>query len=229
VSHGALIVELIVLFVGVPLAYLYSPWRFPALPVLWVATAYAWWQLTRDPAFDWRLLWNPEPLAHQLIWILPMFAVIAAGLWGWVRWHHRAAEWSLVKHHPRLWMLVMVVYPLLSVYPQGILCRAFFLHRYAVLFPNNWILLLACAMAFGFMHIIFRNPLAVVLTFFGGLLFAWRYQVTGSLLTSNVEHALYGCWLFTVGLGQFFYHGVWPSVPVEGDAAPQPKEEAGIA
>jgi hypothetical protein len=31
--------------------------------------------------------------------------------------------------------------------------------------------------------------------------------VTGSLLTSSIEHALYGCWLFTVGLGQFFYHG----------------------
>jgi membrane protease YdiL (CAAX protease family) len=57
------------------------------------------------------------------------------------------------------------------------------------------------------MHIVYRNPLAVVLTFFGGLIFAWRYKVTNSLLTSSFEHALYGCWLFTVGLGDFFYHG----------------------
>jgi uncharacterized protein len=49
-----------------------------------------------------------------------------------------------------------------------------------------------------------------VLTFFGGILFAWRYVETGSLLTSSVEHALYGCWLFTVGLGVYFYHGAWP-------------------
>ena len=44
------------------------------------------------------------------------------------------------------------------------------------------------------------------LTLVGGLLFAYRYTKTGSLLTSCVEHALYGCFLFTVGLGRFFYH-----------------------
>jgi hypothetical protein len=27
-----------------------------------------------------------------------------------------------------------------------------------------------------------------------------------------VEHALYGCWLFTVGLGQYFYHGTIATV-----------------
>jgi membrane protease YdiL (CAAX protease family) len=61
--------------------------------------------------------------------------------------------------------------------------------------------------AFAFLHIIFRNTLAVSLTFLGGLLFAARYAQTGSLATSSFEHALYGCWLFTVGLGQYFYHG----------------------
>jgi membrane protease YdiL (CAAX protease family) len=104
----------------------------------------------------------------------------------------------------------MVLYPVLSVYPQGVLYRAFFLHRYAAVFPARWALLLASAVAFGFLHIIFRNSLAVGLTFLGGLLFATRYAETDSLLTSSVEHALYGCWLFTVGLGQYFYHGVWP-------------------
>jgi membrane protease YdiL (CAAX protease family) len=68
----------------------------------------------------------------------------------------------------------------------------------------------ASAAAFGFLHIIFRNSLAVGLTFCGGILFAWRYAETGSLATSSFEHALYGCWQFTVGLGQYFYHGVWP-------------------
>ena len=29
----------------------------------------------------------------------------------------------------------------------------------------------------------------------------------GSLFMSSLEHALYGCWLFPVGLGQYFYHG----------------------
>lgn len=65
----------------------------------------------------------------------------------------------------------------------------------------------ASAAAFAFLHIVFRNSLAVALTFCSGLLFAVRYAETGSLATSCFEHALYGRWLFTVGLGQFFYHG----------------------
>jgi membrane protease YdiL (CAAX protease family) len=73
-------------------------------------------------------------------------------------------------------------------------------------------MIVASAAAFAFLHIIFHNSLAMALTFVGGLLFAARYAQTRSLATSSVEHALYGCWLFTVGLGQFFYHGTIASV-----------------
>ena len=73
-------------------------------------------------------------------------------------------------------------------------------------------MIVASAAAFAFMHIIFRNWVAVGLTFAGGLLFAARYAGTNSLATSSFEHALYGCWLFTVGLGQYFYHGTIATV-----------------
>jgi hypothetical protein len=209
-----LVLELLVLFVGLPLGYRFSPWRIPALPLLWLVAGYAWWQLARDPGFDRGRLWNVAPLSGRLGGMLLIFATIAVVLWAGVRWLAPQLEWSFVREHPAFWAVVMVLYPVLSVYPQGVLYRAFFLHRYAGLFPatqaGGWALLVASAAAFGFLHIIFRNPLAVVLTFFGGILFAWRYNETGSLLTSSFEHALYGCWLFTVGLGQYFYHGVWP-------------------
>lgn len=68
-------------------------------------------------------------------------------------------------------------------------------------------MILASAAAFAFMHIVFRNPVAVVYTFAGGVLFARRYYRSGSLLVSSLEHALYGCWMFTVGLGPYFYQG----------------------
>jgi membrane protease YdiL (CAAX protease family) len=70
----------------------------------------------------------------------------------------------------------------------------------------------ASAAAFAFLHIIFRNWIAVALTFAGGLLFAARYAETDSLFTSSFEHTLYGCWLFTIGLGQYFYHGTIATV-----------------
>jgi membrane protease YdiL (CAAX protease family) len=101
----------------------------------------------------------------------------------------------------------MVLYPLLSVCPQGIIYRGFFFARYRELFPSGMALLLASAAVFSFSHIIFRNPWSVLLTFIAGLLFAWRYEATGSLLAGNLEHALYGCYMFTVGLGALFYHG----------------------
>jgi len=210
ISPSALVVELLILFVGLPLAYRFSPVRIPALPLLWLVAGYGWWQLTRDPGFERSKLWNPTPLPSQLPSIVLFVVMIAVILWAGVHWLAPDLEWSFARERPRLWALVMVLYPVLSVYPQGVLYRAFFLHRYASLFTGTWAPILASALAFAFLHIIFRNSISVVLTFFGGLLFAWRYQETGSLLTSSVEHAFYGCWLFTVGLGGYFYHGVWP-------------------
>jgi membrane protease YdiL (CAAX protease family) len=210
-----LISEFLILFVGLPLGYRFSPVRVPALPLLWLVAGYALWRLSRDRSFDFHRLWNPSPLAGNVGAILLIFAAVALVLWLGVHWYAPQLEWSFVRERPGLWALVMVLYSVLSVYPQGVLYRTFFLHRYAVLFPDTptgrWALIVASAAAFGFLHIIFRNSLAVGLTFFGGILFAWRYAETGSLLTSSMEHALYGCWLFTVGLGRYFYHGVWPA------------------
>ena len=39
------------------------------------------------------------------------------------------------------------------------------------------------------------------------LLFAWTYERTESSLAAGLQHALFGCWLFTAGLGWFFYLG----------------------
>jgi hypothetical protein len=172
--------------------------------------------LAHDATFDHNQLTNAAPLGSHAGSILLLFAAGAFILWIGVRRFAPALAWSFPRQHPRRWAMLILLYPILSVYPQGILYRAFFLHRYAGLFPatpvGNWELLVASAAAFGFVHIIFRNKLSVVLTFFGGILFAWRYQQTGSLLISNIEHALYGCWLFTVGLGEYFYHGDWPTL-----------------
>jgi len=195
-----LFAELLVIFVGLPLGYRFSPVRIPALPLLWLAAGYALWRQGRDSSFDRHWLWNPAPLAGHLREMLVIFFAAALVLWIGVRWLAPQLVWSFMRQYPSLWAALMVLYPLLSVYPQGIIYRAFFMHRYARLFPAGWVMLVASAAAFAFLHIIFGNLISVVLTLFGGMLFAWRYAETRSLLTSSVEHALYGCWLFTVGL-----------------------------
>ncbi len=114
---------------------------------------------------------------------------------------------SLPRTEPLLWAFVMVFYPLFSVYPQELLFRKFLFQRYAPAFGSGWALIAANAAAFGFAHIIFGNWIAVALTLVGGVLFGYRYRRTGSLLVVSVEHALYGCLAFTIGLGGFLYHG----------------------
>ena len=207
-----LILEFLLLFVALPLGYRFSPVRIPALPLLWLVAGYAAWQLLRDPRFNRAQLWNVGELPPRLGAILLIFVVIALALWLAVRRFAPQLEWNFVRQHPAFWAIVMVAYPVLSVYPQGLLYRAFFFDRYAILFPGKWTIVVASAAAFAFLHIVFRNWLAVWLTFCGGLLFAFRYAQTGSLATSSFEHALYGCWLFTVGLGQYFYHGTIATV-----------------
>jgi membrane protease YdiL (CAAX protease family) len=210
-SRAFLLSEFLTLFIGVPLALFFGlATSLPPLPILWVVAAYCLIVLLRDPAFDRRQLWNPAPLGRQLPQILALFAAGVAIVAILVRQYAPELFLVLPRTHPRLWAFVMVGYPLFSVYPQGLIYRAFFFHRYRPLLrvapqTRSWILILVSAATFALMHILFHNWIALALTFPGGILFALRYCNTRSLCVSSLEHALYGCFLFTIGLGQFFY------------------------
>ncbi len=208
-----LLFEFLTLFLGLPLAFRYAPVKLPALPVLWVATAYCYWVL-RSTYPEVRL-WDWDVPGRVWLGMLLLFLLvggfIAANVWR----HAPRLLFSLPRKQPGLWALIMVLYPVLSVLPQGIVYRAFLFTRYRPLFGGNlWLMIALSAGCFAFMHIVFRNPVAVWLTFAGGLLFAWRYGETGSLPASSVEHALYGCLMFTVGLGEYFYHGTYRAAQV---------------
>ena len=66
--------------------------------------------------------------------------------------------------------------------------------------------MLASAFTFTYVHIVFRNKLALGLTLLGGTLFGIRFFQTDSLFVTSFEHALYGCFMFTVGVGRSFHH-----------------------
>jgi len=114
---------------------------------------------------------------------------------------------DLPRHRPILWVAIMLLYPLLSVWPQEVIFRRFIFQRYASLFPTALSMVAASALAFGFAHVIFLNAIAVVMTTAGGAMFAAGYARHRSLALSCWEHSLYGCLVFTIGLGRFFYTG----------------------
>jgi membrane protease YdiL (CAAX protease family) len=140
--------------------------------------------------------------------MLSVFAVLALSLTAIVAWRAPDILFDLVRTRPRLWVLVMMFYPIVSVYPQEVIYRAFFFHRYAPLFPATTSRVVASAALFAFAHLSFpRRLVALSLSFVGGLLFGYHYAQSRSLLLASIEHALFGQLVFTVGLGRFFYHG----------------------
>ena len=71
-----------------------------------------------------------------------------------------------------------------------------------MLFKNRSVFVFVNAIVFSLAHIFFRNSLVLLLTFLGGILFAITFNKTRSTILVTIEHAIYGCWLFTVGMGE---------------------------
>lgn len=182
--------------------------RVNALEMLWLAAGLCLTLLLIDPTFDRRQLWNAAPLRRQLPQMLGLFALGAAGIVAMVHAYAPRLLFGLPRREPLLWILILITYPIVSVVPQTIVYRVFLFHRFRPLLrlkPNQRaaVLIVMSGLAFCFSHVIFRNWVAPALTLPGGLLFATRYHNTRSLCTSSVEHALYGCFLFSVGLGHY--------------------------
>ena len=202
-----LALEFAALFILLPLLiYFRILPNFP-IPYLLVTALVIFIVLRRDPSFPSAALFTWGNVHQQLVPLLLRNLLFLALLGIAVRAFAPDLLFSFVKRAPVFWTVVMLLYPLLSVYPQELLYRAFFFHRYAPLFGSGWGLFLASAAAFGFVHIVFGNWLSVGLCVIGGLLFSFTYHSSGSLLLTCLDHAIFGDFIFTIGLGQFFYHG----------------------
>jgi len=201
-----LAVEFAVIFLAVPLLIYFRVLPNLPIPYLLAAGVGAYVVLRLDPTFRFGSFSWADLRSHVVPLVLrDVVSLVLLGLG--VRLFAPDLLFSLIKRSPGLWVLVMFLYPLLSVYPQELLYRAFFFHRYQVLFGSGWGIMLASALVFGFVHIIFGNWLAVGLCVLGGLLFSMTYHGSGSLALTCLDHALFGNFIFTIGLGRFFYHG----------------------
>ena len=200
-------IEFILLFAGVPLLILWMKDRWITIGVLWAGAIGAF---LYERKFNSSMSRRSKPVRPDLRYLIIRFLTIGVILTvlTWVT--VPGSFLSFPREHPGLWILVMVLYPVLSVWPQEMIYRAFLYSRYEPLFGTRTGYLLASALAFGYMHVIFINTVAVVISAIGGWLFASNYARNRSLALVSVEHALYGCLIFTIGLGKYFYIGyVW--------------------
>lgn len=215
-----LAVEFALLFVGLPLALFYGWIPLPGngggqspggsiFGALWIGGAICLIYLLVSKGFDNVRLGLHRPFLPKLAFVFKLFIPAAVLMALYVAMFEPDRFLYLPRNIPLLWLMIMVLYPIFSVYPQEIIYRAFIFHRYHAIFPSRWTMIVASSAAFGFAHIFFRvNPLlSIMLSFAGGIIFAATYARTRSLLMSSIEHALYGCFIFTIGLGHYFFTG----------------------
>jgi hypothetical protein len=212
---AARIAELVALYGGLPVALAVCRRAIegiPVIPVLWVAALpMAVWLRRRRARGASET--SASPCGSRNAWkrewprVLLRACLGFALLWGWMRWQHPEWLWSLPAKQPKAWLAVVAGYPVLSVVPQGVVYRAFFRERYAACLRNRAMFRLAAALCFAFSHVVFLHWQTVALTFLGGLLFTRTYERTDSLGLSNLEHALYGAILFTLGYDRYLAGG----------------------
>lgn len=202
--------EFVLLYVVLPaslLAVRAAGGSFPVLPVLWVAALPAALYLVKRRGWGRRELLGIALTRSQRLHMGLRLVVAALALTGGILLVAPGQLFELPRGRPLLWALVMVLYPVLSVYAQGLLYRGLFYARYACLFGSERGAWLAGSAAFSLAHLAFANPWALALTFVGGLFINRTYRKTGSMLASDLEHAAYGQLVFTIGWGRFLYHG----------------------
>lgn len=204
--------EFLCLFIGVPIAMTATLGLYPLLPVV---TAFAvlsgvllhftpgwqWSALRRGPVFgEWRII-----LIYTAATLLTCLAIV------FTLAPYRFLEFPL--NRPELWIMVVILYPIFSAFPQEIIFRSLFFERYGVLFPNAATAIIANGFVFGFGHLFFDNWVTIAMTGIGGAIMGWAYLRHRSVGLAWVLHSVAGQIIFTVGLGVYFYHGAIGSTP----------------
>ncbi len=194
-----LVFEFVLIFIAVPALLGLGILPDRPLVALGVCAALVTMVLWRDAAFDTECLLRRAPARWVAVRALGLGIVLCAAVA--VLTPALLFAWTA---HARTTLLFLALYPLISVYPQEVVYRAFLFQRYRLLFPTETRCVLASTFVFSFAHVVYGNWVAVTLTFGGGLLFGWTYSKSRSVLLASVEHSILGWAVFLSGLGIYF-------------------------
>ncbi|MCI2228879.1 CPBP family glutamic-type intramembrane protease [Polaribacter sp. MSW13] len=193
-------IELFILFIVIPISFVfnYSPILKLSIGVLsFIYIIYILFKIENitfkiNKNLPWKFFWK-----STFVKLIIIALVTSAFVW----FTDRESLFVVILNKPKLWVLILLFYSLFSVYPQELIYRTFFFKRYKSLIQNETLFILTNALIFSLAHLFFENVLVLLLTFIGGVLFAFTFKNTKSTFLVSIEHAIYGCWLFTVGMG----------------------------
>lgn len=176
-------------------------------PAIFAITAAGIVLLHRTPGFRWadlvagigRIGWGRVALLTLATTVVALAVVLLAS---------PGSLFGLVRANPALMATITVLYPLLSALPQEIVFRPLFFRRYGAFLPARLEAQVALnAAVFAYAHLMYWSLLVTLMTFAGGLAFAWSYRVRQNFPEAVLLHALAGIVVFAAGLGVFFYSG----------------------
>lgn len=206
-----LIVEFLLLCIAVPGFIIFGRHAQYLFSFLWMATIYACLILYLHHQEAFRNLWGWRAVNWaNLRPILIRWWLACIGMALFLYFYEPSLMFGLVQRNPDILPFLLLGYPILSALPQELVFCNFFFARYAALFGNGRWLVLASALTFAYAHVLYINPVAPLLSFLGGLIFARTFMQHRSLALVTIEHALYGNALFIIGLGRYFYSGAVP-------------------
>ncbi len=160
--------------------------------------------------YAWRHLWDFSSLrglGPMILWTSGLTALVLTVM---TLWLVPERFLGLPREQTVLWVAILALYPWFSVLGQEIIFRPLFFYRYGSLFPSATLRIVVNALVFAAAHLFFQNWIAPMMTFLGGLMFAWVYEHRRSFPAVFVMHWIAGGLVFTLGLGRFFYHGAIP-------------------
>lgn len=203
-------IEFSVLFLIVPVAHVvffdtFGP--FAPLAAVFIVSAIL---LGLTPGFRWFEIIDCRGLLGHIPMTVILIALCTAVTFGLTLLMVPERFLSFPRYSFDRYLVVISLYPFLSVLGQEIAYRLLFYRRYGALIPNRTAGIMVSAFIFALAHAFYMNWVAVILSFAGGIFFAWAYDRTRSFMLVWILHSLAGQVLFTSGLGIFFYHGVIP-------------------
>lgn len=193
-------IELFLLFIVTPLLYFFD--LIPVNKIIPLAILFLYCLtilFLKKPA-------NPNRFKTHANWrfLIIRFIGISALIYLWIVFFSPNPLLADFRGNRQL-LIMTLIYPLSSAFPQELIFREFFFYRYEPLLRSNRLMVTVNVILFSFAHIYFANWTVMIFTLVGGFIFALTYMKTKSLLVVTIEHTLFGVLILSSGLANQFY------------------------
>ncbi|MBI9032167.1 CPBP family intramembrane metalloprotease [bacterium] len=198
------IIELIFLFIALPVLMKFNIIPLPRLLSLMIVFGFVLFISIRLKYLDRN--WYKLPTLDSKYWLKMGLTYLASFLFfiAYIYFFLGEKPFILLRERPHLMIIISIFYPLFSAFPQEVIYRSFFFERYKNIFTTKY-LLISNMLAFSFLHIIYNNLPALILTLISSLVFTLNYQKKRSLMLVTIEHSILGLIVFITGMGRYFY------------------------